>query len=125
MSRILGIAAVVLVVLLAMAFAAANAGSWVTLDLGVVTFYRTPVTVVAFGGLFVGMLVMFVAGIHTDLKVRGILRDRLAEESRREQDLIDRNQRDLFADDDEEEVGRESGDVWPVPAPDEGRKREE
>lgn len=124
MSRILGIAAVVLVVLLAMAFAAANAGSWVTLDLGVVTFYRTPVTVVAFGGLFVGMVVMFVAGIHTDLKVRGILRDRLAEESRREQNLIDRNQRDLFADD-EAEAGRGPGDVWPTLAPDEGRKREE
>ncbi len=102
MSRVLGIGAVIVVVLLAMGFAGANAGSRVTLDLGIATFYRVPVTLVAFGGLFVGMVVMFIAGIHTDLKVRRILRDRLAQESQEEQSRIDRNQRDLFAD---QEVG--------------------
>jgi len=97
MSRFLGIFSVVLVVVLAMVFAAANAGHRVTLNLGILTLYRAPVTLVAFGGLLVGMLVMFATGIYTDLKVRKILRDRLAEESRQEQVWIDRNQRDLFA----------------------------
>jgi len=97
MTRFLGIASVLLVVLLAMAFAAVNAGQRVTLSLGILTLYRVPVTLVAFGGLFVGMLVMFSTGIYTDLKVRKILKDRLAEESRKEQGWIDRNQQDLFA----------------------------
>jgi uncharacterized integral membrane protein len=97
MSRAFGIVTVVLVVLVAMGFAAANAGHRVTLSLGFFTLYHVPVTLVAFSGLFVGMLVMFATGIHSDLKVRRILRDRLAEEARQEQTWIDRNQQDLFA----------------------------
>lgn len=96
MSRFVGIFSVLAVVLLAMAFAAGNAGHQVTLNLGILTLYRVPVTLVAFGGLLVGMLVMFSTGIFTDLKVRKILRDRLAEESRKEQGWIDGNQQDLF-----------------------------
>jgi hypothetical protein len=84
---------------MAMGFAAANAGHRVTLSLGFFTFYQVPVTLVAFSGLFVGLLVMFATGIHSDLKVRRILRERLEEESRREQSWIDRSQQDLFADD--------------------------
>ena len=105
MTRFLGIASVLLVVLLAMAFAAVNAGQRVTLSLGILTLYRVPVTLVAFGGLFVGMLVMFSTGIYTDLKVRKILKDRLAEESRKEQGWIDRNQQDLFAQPRDEPAG--------------------
>lgn len=101
MTRFIGILSVLLVVLLAMAFAAGNAGQQVTLHLGIMTLYRVPITLVAFGGLLVGMLVMFSTGIYTDLKVRKVLRDRLAEESRKEQGWIDRNQRDLFAEADE------------------------
>ena len=97
MTRILGILSVVGVLLLAMGFAAANAGHRVTLSLGILTFYRVPITLVAFSGLLLGMLVMFATGIYSDLKVRRILRERLAEESRQETDWIDRNQRDLFA----------------------------
>jgi uncharacterized integral membrane protein len=96
MSRLAGILTAVSVVLLSMAFAALNAGNSVTLNLGLFTLYRAPVALVAFGGLFVGMVVMFATGVHTDLKVRGVLRDRLAEESREEQKWIDRNQQDLF-----------------------------
>lgn len=99
MSRLGGILFVVVVVLLAMAFAAANAGSRATLSLGLFTLYQVPVTLVAFSGLLVGMLVMFAAGIHSDLKVRKVLRDRLVEETREEQTWIDQNQRDLFAQD--------------------------
>ena len=97
MSRLVGVLSVFLVLLLAMGFAAANAGHRVTLSLGIFTLYRVPVTLVAFSGLFVGMLVMFATGIHSDLKVRRVLRERLAEDARREQTWIDRNQQDLFS----------------------------
>jgi uncharacterized integral membrane protein len=100
-SRLLGSLAVIVLVLLAMAFAAANSGHRVTLELGLFTLYRAPVTLVAFSGLFVGMLIMFAAGIHSDLKVRRILRERLAEETREAKEWIDRNQQDLFAQDPE------------------------
>ena len=59
MSRLPGILSIVAVVVLAMAFAAANAGNRVTLELGLITLYRAPVTLVAFSGLLVGMVVMF------------------------------------------------------------------
>ncbi len=58
MSKLLGAAGVVAVLVLAMTFAALNGDQRVTLDLGWVTLYRVPVTLVAFGGLFFGMLVM-------------------------------------------------------------------
>ena len=70
MSRVLGIVSILAVVLLAMAFAAANAGNRVTLDLGIITLFRVPVTLVAFSGLLAGMLVMFATGVYSDLKVR-------------------------------------------------------
>jgi uncharacterized integral membrane protein len=97
MSRLFGVVTLLLVVIGTMAFAAANAGHRVTLSLGFITFYQVPVTLVAFSGLFVGMLALFATGIHSDLKVRRILRERLEEESRREQIWIDRTQQDLFA----------------------------
>ena len=101
MSRFLGILSVLAVVVLAMGFAAANAGHRVTLHLGLFTLYRVPVTLVAFSGLLVGMLVMFATGVHSDLKVRRILRERLAEEAQQEQQWIDRNQQDLFGGEEE------------------------
>lgn len=112
MSRFFWVMTVLLVLLGAMGFAAANAGHRVTLNLGFFTLYQVPVTLVAFSGLFVGMLVMFATGIHTDLKVRRILRDRLAEESRHEQTWIDRNQQDLFV----ESTRVSSGGVGDLPA---------
>ena len=98
MNRLYSVLTVVAVVLIAMGFASANAGNRVTLNLGLFTLYQVPVTFVAFSGLFVGMLAMFATGIHSDLKVRRILRERLAEEARREQIWIDRSQQDLFDD---------------------------
>ena len=96
MTRFLGLLAVLVVLVVSFAFGSMNAGQRVTLDLGLFVLYRVPVTVVAFGGLFTGMVVMLVAGINTDLKVRGILRRRLEEEDREERARIDRDQRDLF-----------------------------
>ena len=52
---------------------------------------------VAFGGLLAGMLIMLVAGIHSDLKVRRILRDRLAQEGLQDQGrFVDQSQQELF-----------------------------
>ena len=43
------------------------------------------------------MVIMLVAGIHSDLKVRRVLRARLADETRRERELfVDRDQKELF-----------------------------
>ena len=97
MSRFAGAAGVLVGLALVMAFVALNGGQLVTLRFGVVTLYRVPITAVAFGALILGMVVMLVAGIHSDLKVRRILRERLAEEDREEKArIVDRNQRDLF-----------------------------
>lgn len=99
MTRAAGALGVVLVLLLSMAFAALNGGQRVTLRLGFATIYQIPLTVVAFGALILGMLVMLVAGIHSDLKVRRILRDRLAAEDLEERArFVDRSQQDLFED---------------------------
>ena len=97
MNRLLGGAGILLVVALSVAFAALNGNQRVTLRLGFATFYGVPLTVVAFGGVLTGMLIMLVAGIHSDLKVRRILRDRLAEEGLRDQGrFVDQSQQDLF-----------------------------
>jgi uncharacterized integral membrane protein len=117
MSRLTGIGSVLLILLLAMGFAAANAGNRATLELGIVTLYQVPVTLVAFSGLIVGMLAMFATGIHTDLKVRQILRERLSQESKEEQSSIDRNQQDLFSEDTGEIVESPAALVDPDPVP--------
>ena len=80
-------------------FAALNSSQRVTLRLGVLTLYGVPLTVVAFGSVIAGMVVMLVAGVRSDMKVRRILRARLAEEDREERErIIDQNQQDLFLD---------------------------
>lgn len=98
MSRIAGLAGVVLLLVLVMGFASINGGERVTLRLGFATLYRFPLTGVAFGALLVGMIIMFVAGVAADLRVRRILRERLLEEAREEREVhpVDRAQQDLF-----------------------------
>ncbi len=81
MRRVLGWVGLGAVLLGGAAFAAANAGRLVIIDVGVATFYRVPVTFVAFGGMVVGMAVMLIAGIHSDLKVRQLLRQRTLPEA--------------------------------------------
>lgn len=88
---------VLVVLFLSMGFASLNSGQRVTLRLGVATFYGVPLTVVAFGSVIAGMLIMLVAGIRSDLKVRSILRARLEDEAREERErFVDRSQQDLF-----------------------------
>lgn len=97
MTRLTGVAGVLLVLALSMAFAALNGGQRVTVRLGFATLYQIPLTAVAFGGLILGMVIMLVAGIRSDLKVRRILRARLAEEDLEEKSrFVDRTQQDLF-----------------------------
>lgn len=97
MSRILSAVAVFGGLGLALGFAQLNSGQRVTLRLGFATVYGVPLTVVAFGSLLIGMLVMLLAGIHTDLKVRRILRARLQAEDREERSrFVDGAQQDLF-----------------------------
>ncbi len=97
MKRLAGGAGILLVVGLSVGFASLNGSQHVTLRLGFATFYGVPLTVVTFGGLLVGMLIMLVAGIHSDLKVRGILRARLAQEGLEDRGrFVDQSQQDLF-----------------------------
>ena len=103
MSRIVRVLGILLVVGLAFGLGSLNGSETVTLKLGLITLYDVPVTAVAFGGLLAGMVIMLVSGIHSDLKVRRILRDRLTEEDIEEKSrLIDQTQHDLFREDEEE-----------------------
>ncbi len=97
MSRLLGAFGLVVLVGLSLLFASLNSGQRVTLRFGAFTLYGVPLTVVAFGSVVAGMVVMLVAGVRSDLKVRRILRARLAEEDRQERErFVDRDQQDLF-----------------------------
>jgi uncharacterized integral membrane protein len=96
-SKLVGGAGVIAALALAMGFASLNSGQRVTLRLGFITLYGVPLTVVAFGGVLAGMVVMLVAGVRSDLKVRGILRARLEAEDLEERGrFVDRDQQDLF-----------------------------
>ncbi|MEZ4414890.1 MAG: lipopolysaccharide assembly protein LapA domain-containing protein [Gemmatimonadota bacterium] len=92
-----------LVLLIAsLSFAAANGAQRVRLDLGLTTLYRVPLALVVFGSLILGMVIMLLVGIQADLKVRRLLKEKLAEEGREERERVDRFQRDLFRPDPEE-----------------------
>ena len=93
----MGGAGVLAALALAMGFASLNSGQRVTLRLGLTTLYGVPLTVVAFGSVLTGMVVMLIAGVRSDLKVRSILRARLeAEDLEERARFIDRDQQELF-----------------------------
>ena len=97
MSRFLSGVGVVVLLGLSLAFASVNSGQQVTLRLGLLTLYGVPLTVVAFSSVILGMVVMLVAGVRSDLKVRRVLRARLAAEDREERErFIDMDQQDMF-----------------------------
>jgi len=96
MSRLPGFLASVAVVVAAAWFASLNGGERVTLRLGITTLYYVPLTLVAFGSLLTGMVIMFVVGIRSDLKVRRILRERFMDDELDGRGRRDRNQGDLF-----------------------------
>ncbi len=83
-------------------FASLNSSHRVTLRLGFVTLFGVPLTVVVFGAVILGMVVMLGAGVQSDLKVRRILRARLVEEDREERArAVDQFQQDLFPESDD------------------------
>lgn len=103
MSRLLAVIGILLLLVTSLAFAYLNSGHRVTLRLGVGTLYDVPLTVVVFGSVILGMVVMLGAGIRSDLKVRRVLRARLAEEDREERErFVDLSQQDLFTEEDVE-----------------------
>ena len=82
-------------------FASFNSSHRVTIRLGIITLFGVPLTVVVFGAVILGMLVMLGAGVQSDLKVRRILRARLVEEDREERErAVDQSQQDLFPESD-------------------------
>jgi uncharacterized integral membrane protein len=96
-NRLLTALGVAVIVVGSLGFASLNSGQRVTLRLGVATLYGVPLTVVAFGSIIAGMVVMLAAGIRSDMKVRRILRARLEEEDREERErFTDQSQQDLF-----------------------------
>ncbi len=95
MTRFIGPLGVVSVLVVSILFAVLNPQR-VTLNLGVKVLYGVPLMLVGFTGLFLGMVVMLVAGVRGDLKVRAVLRQRLEAEDREERALVDRTQQDLF-----------------------------
>lgn len=104
MSRFFGGIGVVALLTSSLLFAYLNSGQRVTLRLGFATLYGVPLTVIAFGSVIAGMVVMLASGIRSDLKVRRILRARLVEEDREEREgFIDHSQQELF-------LGEESTD---------------
>lgn len=104
MNRLLTALGVLAIVVASLGFASLNSGQRVILRLGFATLYGVPLTVVAFGSIIAGMVVMLVAGVRSDLKVRRILRARLEEEGREERDrFIDQSQQDLFPEEPEDE----------------------
>lgn len=97
MSRFLRGGGVTALIVFSLGFAWLNSSQRVTLRLGVVTLYGVPLTAVAFASVIAGMIVMLVAGVRSDLKVRKVLRARLAQEDREERErIIDTSQQDLF-----------------------------
>lgn len=68
------ILALIVVVGAATAFAAANGGQVVRLDLGLVVFTNVSVPMLVFGSVLVGMVAVLLAGLRADLRTRRRLR---------------------------------------------------
>lgn len=98
MRRIGSVAGVLLILTLSMGFAALNAGQLITLRLGFTTLYGVSLSTTVFAALILGMVVMLLVGLRSDLRVRRILLERLADEDRDERAriFVDRNQTNLF-----------------------------
>lgn len=80
--RILGF---VLLAGLAFAFAAANGGELVTLDLWLVRIRGLSLPTVVFGSVLLGMVTVFLVGLRADLRTRRTLRRYRRELERRGQ----------------------------------------
>jgi uncharacterized integral membrane protein len=68
-------AILLLVAILAGAFAYLNGGERIALNLGFTVLFRVPLSIVVFGAFLLGMIVMFLLGLRHDLRVRRVLRE--------------------------------------------------
>jgi len=107
MTRILGPLGAFLVLIFSGVFAILNDFQKVRVDLGFVIFERVPVTIVAIVGLILGMLLMLLVGLDSDLKVRTILHDRLREEAQ-EEDILSDEKKQIMMNTVTEEIGIEA-----------------
>ena len=82
--RLLGPLGAIGLLFLVVVFAIQNDFEKVRINVGFASFDRVPVSVLAIVGLIVGMFLMLLVGIESDLKVRAILRERLREEASEE-----------------------------------------
>jgi hypothetical protein len=98
MTRILGPLGAFLVLIFSGVFAILNDFQKVRVDLGFV---------VAIVGLILGMLLMLLVGLDSDLKVRTILHDRLREEAQ-EEDILSDEKKQIMMNTVTEEIGIEA-----------------
>jgi len=96
MTRWAGALGLLGLLILASGFAALNGDRRVSIDFGLGTLHRVPLTFIVFGSLLFGMLLMLAVGVRSDLKVRRILRERLGGDADTEDADSDRLQQDLF-----------------------------
>jgi len=82
--KILGPLGATGLLVLVVVFAIQNDFQRVRVNVGSISFDRVPVSLLAIVGLILGMLLMLLVGLESDLKVRNILRERLREESKSE-----------------------------------------
>ncbi|HIF38191.1 MAG TPA: DUF1049 domain-containing protein [Gemmatimonadetes bacterium] len=90
MIKFLGPLGAFIVLIILGLFVVLNNFQKVRVNLGFVTFERVPITVLTIVGLILGMLLMLLVGIDSDLKVRAILHDRLRAETEEEDVLLDK-----------------------------------
>lgn len=74
MSRWVRLLDFVLLVVVALAFTAANGAERVQVDLGLITLQRVSLPVVVFASVLVGMALCILAGLRTDLRNRRRMR---------------------------------------------------
>jgi uncharacterized integral membrane protein len=66
---------VAVLVLLAAVFSLLNAGERVTLNVGFTMLYRISLVGLVFGAFLLGMIAMFLFGLHHDRRIRAALRE--------------------------------------------------
>jgi len=89
--RLLGPLGAIALLFIVVVFAIQNDFEKVRVNFGFMSFDRVPVSLLAIVGLIVGMFLMLLVGIESDLKVRAILRERLKEEAK-EEDVMEKEE---------------------------------
>jgi uncharacterized integral membrane protein len=122
-SRLSGPLAAAVALAFVLLFTRWNGAERVTLNLGFWTFYRVPMAWIAVGSVLLGMGIMLLAGLQSDLRVRRFLRERLARDEALAEEKArmdaDRAQQDLFRPPDPSPLtSAPSTAVWTASEPD-------